>query len=91
MLILEQEARELVKKISAMPGVHPSHYAQLKATLERMAAERSTYAKEIATAQEDCNCDDIQVDDDPVLSVADTGVWVGAWVGVPIDDEQEKT
>lgn len=34
--------------------------------------------------------DDCEIDDLPMLSVADKGVWVSAWVWVPIEDEDDE-
>jgi hypothetical protein len=51
--------------------------------------ERETFAAEIEAAREeytqDTSCS-VEIDDDPVLSVADDGVWVSAWVWVQRTD-----
>ena len=53
--------------------------------------ERSTYAAQIERAVDDyamSSSNDIEIDDDPVLSISDEGVWVSAWVWVPLDGEE---
>ena len=47
--------------------------------------EREEFADLIQQARDDYTTDsscDVEIDDDPVLSVADEGVWVSAWVWV---------
>lgn len=34
-----------------------------------------------------CLHDDIQINDDPIISEANEGVWVSAWVWVPIEGD----
>jgi hypothetical protein len=33
-----------------------------------------------------CTSDDIEIDDDALISVGDTGFWVQAWVYVPTEE-----
>ena len=57
--------------------------------VERAIAQRSAYAAEIAEARTRCN-DECEIDDYPVLSESDAGVWVSAWLWVAIDPEKER-
>ena len=50
--------------------------AEVEALLSVVEQARSTYCT-----------DEIEIDDQPVLSVADGGVWVSAWVWVETPDE----
>lgn len=55
-----------------------------KDAVERYEKDRrdvEAYAAEIEEARQECN-DDLEIDDTPLLSVADEGVWVSAWVYV---------
>lgn len=76
--------------IAAVPGREgrPEH-AELLAALKdcgKAIKEREAYAPEIKAAREQTN-DDLEIDDDPVLSIADDGVWVSAWIWVPGEQE----
>lgn len=44
---------------------------------------RATYAAEIQSVRDGLADDDLEIDDSPLLSPADDGVWVNAWVWVP--------
>lgn len=56
--------------------------------------ELSTYADEIEAARAECN-DDLEIDDNPICSANDEGVWISAWIWVPFpepeDDEEEES
>lgn len=52
--------------------------------VEQAVALRSSYADEIEEARAQCD-DDLEIDDDPVLSEGEDGVWVSAWVFVAIE------
>lgn len=51
-------------------------------------AERDACAREIALAREQAT-DELEIDDDPVLSRGDEGCWVSAWIWVPGEPEEE--
>lgn len=36
-----------------------------------------------------CTSDDIEIDDNPAVSIAENGTWVNAWLWVPMPDEDE--
>ena len=57
--------------------------------------EREEFADLISKARDDYTMDsscNVEIDDDPVLSVADEGIWVSAWVWVkrPDDDGEDE-
>jgi hypothetical protein len=47
-----------------------------------------TNRKIIEIAREDYNSDDIEIDDDPIVSRGKDGYWVSAWVFVVKDDDR---
>jgi hypothetical protein len=47
-----------------------------------MKISETSKAKYIARAREMYASDDLEIDNQPQVSVADTGVWVAAWVFV---------
>lgn len=89
MLILETLARELVAKLETWPGVHPDHYAQLKSWLKETDQERRDFPDILKQARGLHASDEVEIDDDPFLSIADEGVWVSAWVWVPKQDTED--
>lgn len=88
MLRLEELARDLVHKLK-VEGVQERHYAELEAQLNEIAAEREAYADAVDQAHDIHGSDGVNVDAEPILSVSDEGVWVSAWVWVPIDDKED--
>jgi len=62
----------------------------LKELLDDMTAVRETHATAVQAAQDEYNDDGIEIDDDPLLSVGDNGVWVSAWVYVQTDPDLPK-
>lgn len=53
--------------------------------------DASHYAGAIATAREETT-DDLEIDDKPLVSPgADNGVWVSAWVWVPLEAAARQT
>lgn len=89
MLILETLARELVAKLETWPGVHPDHYAHLKSWIEATDKERADFPNIVEQARAIHASDDVEVDDDPFISVGDGGKWVSAWVWVPNADAED--
>lgn len=49
-------------------------------------ADRERLAAAVASARGEAN-DDLEIDDDPVTSESDVGVWVSAWIYVPNEEE----
>ena len=52
---------------------------------EGAVKDRQAYASEIEKAREKYATDEVEIDDDPVTSAGDEGVWVSAWVWMPYD------
>ncbi|TJY57142.1 hypothetical protein E4T66_17170 [Sinimarinibacterium sp. CAU 1509] len=59
-----------------------------KRSIESIHADRATRTLHIEQARKDYCTDDIEIDDEPIVSVGDGGVWVNAWVWVR-DEEVE--
>lgn len=90
MLTLESQARALVEKLKGV-GMHESHYAELDALLKQMEQERKDHAGLVEKAIDTHVTDDVEIDEFPLLSVADEGVWVSAWVWVPRDESEGES
>lgn len=63
----------------------------VKEKLEQAREDLDAYENSIDAARSnyaDGSDDDVEIDDIPVLSPSDKGVWVGAWVWVPNGDEE---
>ena len=61
--------------------------------LEEMGAARKRHGFTIVAARSNCaepSGGEIEIDDDPLLSVGENGVWVSAWVHVPNDPDLPK-
>ena len=61
--------------------------------LKEVDAERQRHELTISAARshyEEPSDHDIEIDDEPLLSIGENGVWVSAWVHVPIDDGTPK-
>lgn len=60
--------------------------------IDEVSQDQEAYAGEIHKAREqyaEGSDNTIEIDDDPMLSVGDDGIWVGAWVWVPTDNDDE--
>lgn len=56
--------------------------ANMQANLSGMSREIKAYKRLIEKARDIHTSDDVEIDDQPILSIADEGVWVNAWVWV---------
>lgn len=56
--------------------------ATLQARLKEMKRETQTHKRLIEQARDIHTNDEVEIDDKPILSVADEGVWVNSWVWV---------
>jgi hypothetical protein len=56
------------------------------ADAKQAITDRERFEGQIDAAREVCD-DDLEIDDDPVTSEADGGVWVSAWIWVRNDEE----
>lgn len=83
-VVLKNEAKNLsAESLALLNGA----VAKVKDAQE----ERKAYADEIKLARaHDKVDDDLEIDDDPVLSVADDGVWVSSWIWIRIDAEDDE-
>ena len=87
---LYKAAAALLASLGEVPEFTPELVA-LQSAVEscREAVDsREQFADAIALAREDYANNEVEIDDDPVLSVSDEGVWVSAWVWVPLSAEQ---
>ena len=84
MLIIESLANDVAKawgtnNLGAAVNALAVHLVQL-------AQDRAAYADAIEDARKayaQNSDDDIEIDDDPLISDGDDGTWVSAWVWVP--------
>jgi len=63
----------------------------LSAYLAESAQERLDHEETIAAARNNYCTEDIEIDDEPMVSIGDEGVWVAAWVWVPIESEEGES
>lgn len=49
--------------------------------------DAATYSREVAEAREQCT-DDLEIDDAPMVSSSDDGVWISAWIYVRTDSDE---
>lgn len=79
-----------VKTLAAVNGglgeLPDAELEELKGAIEKCETaikDRTIYAAEIKGVREVYCSDEIEIDDDPVTSASDEGVWVSAWVWMP--------
>ncbi len=53
------------------------------AETKAQVADRERFAAEIEKARQGYATDDLEIDDNPLVSVTDDSVWVAAWIRVP--------
>lgn len=81
---IDADEYELIK---AMPGLE-----RIAKRYEEAKEELSSYAAEIEQARDEYalpSDDDLEIDDEPALSIADNGVWVSAWVWVRTANDED--
>lgn len=83
--------KQLIEAAIAMrgsPDKDSSHVKLYKALeeIERMGREQEQHADAIQRARDQYASDDVDFDDNPMVSVGEDGVWVSAWVWVPKPD-----
>ena len=84
---LEFLARQLVGAINqGSPDVR-SALSDLELYLQDQDIARSDHEGTIAAARANYADEDCQVYAQPLLDIADSGVWVEAWVWVPIEED----
>ena len=84
---LYKAASALLASLGAVPEFTPELVTLQKAVevCREEIDNREAFATEIQKARDEYTMDsscDVEIDDEPVLSVADEGVWVSAWVWV---------
>lgn len=79
----------LARKICAEAVYPTGTMLELQEVLAELAQHRLDHELTIEAARNNYGNDGIEIDDEPLLSIADEGVWVSAWVWVPIEGEDE--
>lgn len=89
-MAVEQELRDLVAavRLGTPSGLEAACSAAERYLLER-DEERVIFADLIEEARRQTDYE-LEIDDEPMLSVADEGVWVSAWIWVERTDEESK-
>ncbi|TBR75368.1 MAG: hypothetical protein EPN64_13070 [Burkholderiaceae bacterium] len=88
MLVLEQLAQKVVACWES--GDLAAAVRELSKQLREIREEREAHEETIATARKTHANDDLEIDDEPMISEGDDGVWVSAWVWVPIEKEERN-
>ncbi len=86
MLNLEQLAKNVVDNWEK--GDLASAVRALDVELKEIRANRKDHEETIETARKSYCTDDVEIDDDPMVSIGEDGVWVGAWVWVPLEKQE---
>lgn len=63
---------------------------ELKADVERLSGESVAHGGAIEAARSEYANDDLEIDDQPILSIGDEGIWVNAWVWVPTKSDEDQ-
>ena len=61
----------------------------LRQSIDKLIVEREQESAVIAAARGRYESDDLEIDDDPIVSIGENGVWVGAWVWVGREADHE--
>lgn len=85
MLQHEHLARELVEAINEGSSAMVTLTEQLDVELTEIFKQRSEHAREIKLAHLIWNTEELQVDQEPIVVIADGAVWISAFVRVPTD------
>lgn len=84
MLMLEQLAQKVVACWEA--GDLAATVRELSKQLTEIREEREAHEETIETARKTYASGDLAIDDQPLVSVANNGAWVSAWVWVPVEN-----
>jgi hypothetical protein len=93
MLTLEKLARDLVNALNDEPVVLSERVSQILLKLDEdltaISKDRQDFAAQIEEARGyDIVDDELEIDDDPLISNGSPdGVWVSAWIWVPLSSE----
>lgn len=63
---------------------------RLDVELTQLHKDRAVYNAEVLRARR-LTTDELEIDDDPLLSIADEGVWVSAWMWIETETERDYT
>lgn len=88
MLALEAAAREVVAKWEN--GDLAQAVRQLDAALKEIDQGRLDHEETIETARRTHVSDDLAIDEEPLVSAGEKGIWVSAWVFVPIEEQPSE-
>lgn len=83
--------QDLITASRAVVAGKPAAMQELQAALGRVDSaleDQANCAEDIKRARQLVS-DDLEIDDDPMVSVGDRGVWVSAWVWAPLPTEEE--
>lgn len=81
---------QLIRQVCAETENPSPAMLELQTELAELTDQRLAHEMTIEAARSNYATDDIEIDDDPLLSIADEGVWVSAWVWVPTESEPEE-
>ncbi len=84
-------AYALASAVLAATSIAPEITELATATLDNLDSllkDQEAYAPELAQARQSYCDDDTSIDDQPIFSAGDDGVWVSAWVWVPFDEDR---
>lgn len=90
-MLLEQLARNCLSTWDS--GDLARAIREMGEYLKEVDAERQRHESTIEVARgdyEEPSGGEIEIDDDPLLSVGEDGMWVSAWVWVPIEADAEE-
>jgi hypothetical protein len=91
--VTDEDRQDILNAILHTPGDTKVRLLNLVERIDEMKAETAAYAPQIAEAEERYalgSSDNIEIDPDPPVSPGgDPGVWVGAWVWVPMKEEED--
>ena len=87
MSILETLARSVC---DAAPSALTDMTRTMREHIEMLKQDREAHMGTIEVARSNYVSDDIEIDDTPDVSIGGSGVWVSAWVWVPIEEFEDE-
>ena len=85
--------QELITAARAIVAQAPDGMRKLEGALSRVDSalkDQANCAEDIKRARALAS-DELEIDDNPMVSVGDQGVWVSAWVWAPLPTEEESS
>lgn len=89
MTLLRQDTASLVRKLKASEPYEQT-LENVADRLDAIKLEAVAHAEVIQEARNIHTSDDLEIDDEPELSIGEGGIWVAAWVWVSVDTEEEE-